>query len=381
MIIGGAQENTLLTVEGLCQKSNYEVTLITGPEKGPEGDLLDQLQTNPSFQLIIEPSLRRNIHPIRDVVACLKLFFLFRRSHFDIVHTHSSKAGVLARLAAHGARVPVVIHTIHGLPFYPYQNKMINLLYRILERWAARWTDRIITVADAMRDQAVQAKVAPLEKFTTIRSGMNLNPFLRRDYDVTKIRSRLGIGPQDCVIGKIARLFHLKGHEYLIEAAQKVVAQFPEVKFLLVGDGILKESLIEKIKMGNLERNFIFTGLVQPEEIPQLISAMDLVVHVSLREGLAKVLPQALASGKPVISFDIDGAREVVQEGINGFLIPPCDTLSLSEAMIKFLKDADLSHKMGQKGMKFVDPYFRKEYMVEQIEALYSKLLTLNLKL
>ena len=426
MIIGGAQENTLFTVEGLAQKQNYEVTLISGNETGPEGDLTEvqapdagtvpvgissgvsysaakqsfravqavltasgsakrspltyKIHSQIPYRMIRESALRRNIHPIFDFIAFFKLYNFFRREKFDIVHTHSSKAGILGRFAAKLAKVPVVIHTIHGLPFHPFQRKSVNLFYKQMERFAANGAHKIITVADAMTQQAVRARIADSKKFVTIRSGMDLEPFLRVDYDKERIRKKFGLNSRDKVIGKIARLFHLKGHEYLIEAASKVVQEFPDAKFLLVGDGVLKEALIQRVNKLGLEKNFIFAGLVRPEEIPELISVMDIVVHCSLREGLAKVLPQALASRKPVISFDLDGAGEVIQNGTNGFLVPPRDTAILTESILKLLRNPELIQRMGKEGLKIVDPYFRKEYMVNQIDQLYKKLFQLNPK-
>jgi glycosyltransferase involved in cell wall biosynthesis len=378
MIIGGAQENTLLTVEGLAQKEHYQVTLVLGNETGPEGDLSYKMHGQVPYRVIRVSVLRRNIHPVLDLIAFFKLYRFFRKEKFKIVHTHSSKAGILGRFAAKFAGVPVVIHTIHGLPFHPFQNRFVNLFYRGLERVAAAQADKIVTVAHAMTQQALQAGIADSEKFVTIRSGMDLDPFLKTNYDTEKIRKKFGLSSQDVVIGKIARLFHLKGHEYLIEAASSIVREFPDTKFLLVGDGVLKEGLQQRVHHLGLSKNFIFTGLVRPEEIPELISIMDIVVHVSLREGLAKVLPQAMASGKPVISFDLDGAGEVIQNGVNGFLVSSRDTAGLTEAIVKLLKDPMLAQRMGREGRKAVDPYFRYEYMVGEIDHLYQEFLGLN---
>ncbi len=380
MIIGGAQENTLFTVEGLADKEAYEVTLVSGPESGPEGDLKEKIEDSGKFRFVIEPYLRRSIHPFFDFFTLFRLRRFFKKEKFDIVHTHSSKAGVLGRMAAVWAHVPFVIHTIHGLAFHPFQNRFTNVFYQKMERFCAQFTTKIITVADAMTAQAVEVHVAPESQFVCIRSGMDLSLFLRRDYDRQKIRQKWGLKENDFVIGKIARLFHLKGHEYLIRAASKIVKECPHVKFLLIGDGILKESLQNKIKALNLQNYFIFAGLIQPEEIPESIAAMDAVVHVSLREGLAKVLPQALASGKPVVAFDLDGTREVIRDGINGFLVPACDTLALGDSLMKLLKDPHLCETMSMQGPRGVDPYFRKEYMVDRIDELYQKLLKTNIK-
>lgn len=370
LILGGAQENTLATVKGLSEKGE-DVSLATGPPIGPEGSLMDEARKLKAGVILI-PEMRREINPILDLASFLRLYSLMLRERFDIVHTHSSKAGILGRLAARLAGVKVIIHTIHGLPFHPYQNNFLNFFYIILERFAAYFTDRIITVCEAMKRKALSAGIAGDGKFVTIYSGIDLNPFLHVRGDTLKKKKELGINRADKVIGKIGRFFPLKGHEYLIQAAPEVVNVFPNVKFLLVGDGILKEKLQLQIRKLGLEDRFVFTGLVDHEDIPLLISVMDILVHTSLREGLARVLAQAVACGKPVISFDIDGAGEVVVPGETGFIVPARDVSALSKAMIDALSDVGRS---VQSGLKIVDPAFRMETMVDRIDGLYRQLL------
>jgi glycosyltransferase involved in cell wall biosynthesis len=177
------------------------------------------------------------------------------------------------------------------------------------------------------------------------------------------------------VIGKIARLFHLKGHEYLIAAASRVVQACPNVRFLLVGDGLLRSELENQIRQAGLESYFHFTGLVPPQRIPELVGAMDVLVHVSLREGLARALPQALIAGKPVISYDVDGAREVAIDRETGYLLPPKSIESLSESLIRLAGDAVLRQRMGRCGRQRFTEQFRHEYMTRQLRALYERLL------
>ena len=370
LIVGGAQENTLLTVKGLSEKGE-SVFLATGPPIGPEGSLMDEAGKLRAG-LILIPEMRREVNPILDFISFLKLYFLMLREKFDIVHTHSSKAGILARVAAKLAGVKIIVHTIHGLPFHPYQNRFLNFFYVMLERFAAHFTDRIITVCDAMKRKALSAGIAVDEKFITIYSGMDLDPFLQVSGDVRKKKFELGIREGEKVIGKIGRFFPLKGHKYLIQAAPEVVKVFPNVKFLLVGDGILRDNLELEIKRFGLSDRFIFAGLVKREDIPLLISVMDIVVHTSLREGLARVLPQAIASGKPVVSFDIDGAGEVVIPGKTGFIVPPEDVGALSKAIVDALSAPG---RFGPSSRKFVDPDFRAETMVDRIDELYHELI------
>ena len=374
LILGGAQENTLYTVELLEASGRYDVTLVTGPAIGPEGSLLERAQRG-SFKTIVLPQMRRAIHPGRDLSTYRALKSLFRRERYDIVHTHSSKAGIIARMAASKAGVPVVVHTIHGLPFHPYQPRFTRRFYVALERMAARRSDRIISVADAMTAQAVAAGVASQEKFTTIYSGMDLGLFLDAGPERDAVREKLGFGPDDIVVGKIARLFELKGHEYVFEAFRRLADRFPTLKLMLAHDGILRGEFERELERSGLLDRTVFTGIVPPDEIPGLIAAMDVLVHASLREGLARTLPQALAVGRPVVSFDVDGAREVVLDDKTGYLVAAKDVDGLTAALEKLLSDAALRQRLGAEGRRLVDPTFRKEHMTEQIMALYDTLL------
>lgn len=373
LILGGAQENTVLTVEGQGKKG-YEVTLVTGPPLGPEGSLVGKAEKK-GLHLIMVPGLRREINPWRDLLTFIKLYRLIKKGNYDIVHTHSSKAGILGRLAARLAGTKVIVHTIHGLPFHEYQSRGINCFYILCERLASLFTDKIITVAEVMTRKALAAKLAPKERFITIYSGMELDKFLEPEVEAADKKKQIGIKPDVPVVGKIARLFPLKGHKYLLEAAAEVAGVYPQVRFLLVGDGILRERLEKQAEELGIREKVIFAGLVPPEEIPQLLSVMDIVVHTSLREGLARVLPQALAGGKPVISFDIDGAAEVVREGETGYLVPAKNSKRLAEVIIDLLGDKKKAKKMGEAGKRLVDPAFRVEVMVDRIAEVYEKLI------
>jgi len=376
LILGGAQENTLLTVEGLGKRRGYEATLITGLPLGPEGSLVEEAESKGIHPMVI-PGMRREVNPGRDILTFIKLYRLIKEGDYDIVHTHSSKAGILGRLAAYLAGTKVIIHTIHGLPFHEYQSQWVNYFYILCERLAALVTDKIITVAEAMTGKALAAKIAPEEKFITIYSGMELDKFLEPGVTSNK-RKEMGIEPDVPVVGKLARLFPLKGHKYLLAAAAEVARVYPQVKFLLVGDGILRKSLEKQAEELGIKEKIIFGGLVPREEIPGLLAIMDIVVHTSLREGLARVLPQALAGGKPVISFNIDGASEVVKEGETGHLVPAEDSRGLAEAIIDLLRDKEKAKRMGEAGKRLVDPAFRAEVMVDRIAELYEELLKLR---
>lgn len=374
LILGGAQENTLFNCEDLLRIYGDEVLLITGPPLGPEGSLLQRAHNN-GVPVAIVPPLRRAVHPLRDWQSYLQLRRLLKEFRPDVVHTHSAKGGILGRRAARSAGVPVIVHGVHGAPWHPYQSALVREFYKVCERLAARDCDHFVCVADAMRDLMVAAAVAPADKFTTIYSGMEVEPFLSADAHRQHMRRRLGYADEHIVIGKIARLFHLKGHDDVIAAAEPVIRQLPQVRFLFVGDGILAEPLKAAIRERGLTSHFQFTGLVPPEQIPELLSAMDILVHASLREGLARALPQALLAGKPVISYDIDGAREVVLPDVTGFLLAPRDTAAMSSAMLMLARDPELRTRLGSEGRRRFAELFRHERMTRETRLIYEQLL------
>ena len=374
MIVGGAQENTRFNCLDLVREHGDDVTLITGPSVGAEGKLLEQ-SNDRDLKVVQVPSLMRSIRPHVDLRGYRDLKRILGQLRPDVVHTHSAKAGILGRAAAWKLQIPCVIHTVHGAPFHPYQHATARWFFQACERWAAKRCHRMISVADAMTDLMVQAEVAPRDKFTTIYSGMDVEPFLKSDESRDAIRHQLGIKPEHVVIGKIARLFHLKGHEYLFEAARSLVAEHPSVRFLLVGDGILRSEMEQQLRRLNLRDRFIFTGLVSPERIPSLVGAMDILVHVSLREGLARAIPQGLIAGKPVVSYDVDGAREVVLDGETGYLLPPKSIAPLAGALSRLIVDPELRSRLGQNGrLRFTDR-FRHQSMTRRIRAVYEAVL------
>ena len=374
MIIGGAQENTLYNCLGLRERFGDEVVLVTGPAEGPEGDLLRQGRAG-GLDVCLIPQLRRSISPRNDIAAFYQLQGLISDIRPDVVHTHSAKAGFLGRRAAWVEGVPAIVHTIHGAPFHPYQSWLARIAFRQCERSAANWCHKMISVADSMSQLMIDARVAPPEKFVTIYSGIDVEPFLAADKSRSGTRERFGFEGNHIVIGKIARLFNLKGHADLICAARTVVDINPDARFLLVGDGVLRQSLERRIADFGLTDRFVLTGLVPPEDVSGLLGAMDILVHTSLREGLARALPQALIAGRPVISYDIDGAREVVIDGRTGFLVPPGCISVLADRIGRLASCPLTRRRMGASGRSLFTEQFRHEAMTLRIRQLYQQLL------
>jgi len=372
LVIGGAQENTLATVLGLREKPGVTINLISGPTAGPEGSLEPELDRAPGI-LTGVPELVRPVHPWKDWMALRRLTKILRQTRPDIVHTHSGKAGILGRLAAYRAGVPMVIHTIHGPSFGNFQNAAANFVFRAAEKRAARVTTHFIAVADAMKTQYLAAGIGRPEQYAKIFSGFPLEPLLTAKND-PGVRARFGLQPGDFVVGKIARLFKLKGHDDLFAVASELVRRCPQIKFLLIGDGEWRERFQTLAKSLNLERHFIFTGLVPPAAMPSLVGIMDALVHLSLREGLPRALPQALAAGKPVVAYDCDGAGEVCFDGRTGFLVRPGDLAGLTNRLLELANNPVLCKKLGETGRDFVRKNFAVEKMVDAIYHLYLKL-------
>ena len=374
LILGGAQENTLLTCEGLLRKYGDDVLLVTGPALGPEGSLIERGRGG-GVPLELVPPLRRAIQPWNDLRSYRRIQRIIREFKPDVVHTHSAKAGILGRAAAAKLGVPVVVHTVHGAPFHPYQSALAREFFRRCERWAARRCDKLVCVADALAEQLIAAGVAPREKFATVYSGMEVEPFLAADASRERVRQELGYEPRHVVVGMVARLFHLKGHDGSAPGRQLIVQ--PPCAECAIPTGRrwkLRGRLEAAVARAGLTEHFRFLGLVPPERIPELLAAMDLVVHTSLREGLARVLPQALIVGRPVVSYDIDGAGEVVRNDDTGFLLPPRQIGPLVEAVVRLANDPALRARLGTAGRRFADQ-FRHDQMVEQLRQLYEQLL------
>ena len=226
----------------------------------------------------------------------------------EVVHTHSSKAGILGRAAAWKEGVPAIVHTIHGLPFGPSETPWKNRLYVALERWAAKRCHAIVSVCDAMTEQALAAGVGKPEQYTTVYSGMDVDSFLNPPRSREDVRRELGLQDEDVAFATVARLFERKGHDDILAVAPRVLQANPHVKFIFIGDGILRDHLRKEAERLEVADAIVFTGLVVPDRIPELLNAVDAAVHPSLREGLARVLPQALIVGRPVVGYDVDGA-------------------------------------------------------------------------
>jgi glycosyltransferase involved in cell wall biosynthesis len=369
LIVGGAQENTLLSCEGQYDRG-HEITLITGPALGPEGSLMERASSY-GYRVETIDAMRRSILPFKDWKTYRGLIRRLREIKPDVVHTHSSKAGIIGRWAAYKAGVPVIVHTIHGLAFTASTRRAVNGFYRLAEKFTAPITTKIACVADAMAQQSLAKHVGRADQYVTVYSGMETAPFLNPPVSRGEIRRRLGLANEHVAVGTIARLFDLKGHEDLLAAAPELCRKYPNLRFLWIGDGLLRADFERQIERMNLQDRFIVTGLVAPSRVPELTNAMDILVHPSRREGLARALPQGALAGCPVIAYDIDGNREGLLDGVSGYAVPPFDAARLSAALEVLLADPALRRRMGEAGRAFALGRFDAKVMVDALERVY----------
>lgn len=372
---GGAQDNTLLTVERLCRQ-HYEVDLAAGRDY-TDWETRGREVADTFFNL---PDLRRSPQPAADIRALRGITDLIRTHRYDIVHTHSAKAGTVGRLAARRAGVPVVIHTFHSFGWQAahnfhgrsWQNHKSNLkkwIYVQIERYVASLSDGLITVCELNRREAIDLKLAPAEKLTTIYSGIDLTHFEVNGSRAEKCRS-LGLDPSQPIVGTVGRLATQKAPFDFVQAARMTLGRRPDVQFIMVGDGPLTSEVQQVIS--NEPRIKI---LGYRDDVPEILSILDLFVQSSLWEGLGRAATEAMIMSVPVAATAVDGVPELVTHGKTGLLSPPGDPASLAENVVWLLDHPQEAQRMGRSGRERVVPEFGVEKMVDGIEALYEHLL------
>jgi len=384
LILGGSQENTILSCEGQLARG-HDVSLVYGPIYGPEGSLLQRVQDfrtddGRSIEAIETPNMVRDLAPLKDLKCRRDLRKLIHDWKPDVVHTHSSKAGILGRLAAWRERVPCVIHTVHGPPFHKYESKWRNAIYILAERIAAKRCHVIACVADAMREQFLEVGIGKPEQYVTVWSGMETQPFLEPTWTRQQVREELGLSENDFVLGTVARLAELKGHDDLLDGLGELMKQHrahghdarPTVKLLWVGDGWWRDRLLDRVKALGLDGQVITTGLVPPEQIPKYLQAMDVLIHPSYREGLPRTVTQALLSATPVIAYDVDGTREVCIDRETGLLLQPGDLCGLRDAVQWMMDHPDQRAALAQRGREMCRERFAASRMAEHLLEIYS---------
>lgn len=365
--IGGAQDNTLLTVEN-HNRNLYTVHLAANPNDS----WLNRAQATADIFHPL-PNLIRPINPIKDFQALLNIINLLRREQFDVVHTHSSKAGILGRIAARIAGVPVVVHTIHGFPFHDFMSPLKRHFYITLERSLRTFADFYITVCELNRTQAIELNLVHPENSQTVYSGISFAK-LDRPSDPKTTRQQLNIPDGWQTIVMVGRLDQQKAPHYLIDAFSKVQQQCPKTLLLLVGDGELQPLLEHQVQQLRLTDQVRFLG--SREDVPEILKASDIFALSSLWEGLGRAMTEAMLVGLPVVVPEIYGIPEIVHHNQTGLLYPAKDVQQLASHLVFLLQHPQHRKRLGQNAKQLTRECFDALLMVKQIEEIYDKLLS-----
>ena len=369
--IGGPAIHTILLTAGL-NNERFEPLLVTGVEGRREGNMLD-LAAAKGVEPIVIPELRRNPSPKDALIALVKLYRLIRRQWPQIVHTHTATAGLLGRLAARLAGVPITLHTFHGHVlrgyFGPFQSKALVWMERLL----ARITDRIVTVSEGQRQELAGYGIAPLEKIVVVPLGFELDDLLSCEPHRGELRRELGLSDDHRLVGIVARLVPIKNHRLFLQAAKLVAEAVPQARFLVVGDGELREGLEAYARDLGLDGRVIFTGWRR--DLPRLYADLDVVALTSINEGTPVSLIEAMAAGVPVVATAVGGVPDVVADGETGYLVEAGDAEGLAEAITELLRNPERAEAMGRAGREAVYPRFAAQTLFTNIEHLYTELL------
>jgi glycosyltransferase involved in cell wall biosynthesis len=405
--VGGPAYQAIFLTQRL-QSPEFDSRLLTG-SVGPEEGSMEPLAEERGVRFTRVPGLGREISPSTDGLTLFRLYREMRRLRPDIVHTHLAKAGAVGRLAARLARVPAVVHTYHGHVLRGYFSPRKSELFARVERTLARWTDRIVVLGEAQKQEILGFGIGRPEQMVRIPLGLELEPFLKAESCRGRLREELGICPSAPVVGIVARLVPIKAHDLFLRAAARVSRARPEAQFLIVGDGELRRELERqaaslgfrvhssdqspksKVQSPKSQvspipnpqspnRNSLSTQ--QPAirflgfrpDLPTIYSDLDVVVLCSLNEGLPVTIIEALAAARPVVSTEVGAVRDLVTPGETGLLVPSGDEASLSQAILDLLADPETAERMGRKGRKVVFPNLSVERLERDIRRLYEEL-------
>ncbi|MEX0652718.1 MAG: glycosyltransferase family 4 protein [Phycisphaeraceae bacterium] len=373
LILGGAQQNTVMSCAAQVA-AGHDVTLAYGPIYGPEGSLLEQAQRS-GATLVELPAMHRAIRPVNDLRCYVALRKLIRELKPDVVHTHSSKAGILGRLAASKENVPAIIHTVHGLPFHDRQPRWVHRTYVALERHAAKHCHHLIAITPAMVDAFVAARIAAADRFTVIPSGVELARFERDRRHGPAVRDELGIPPDAPLLGIVARLDPLKGHDDLLAIMPALLDRLPELRLLCVGDGFYRPQLEAQLADKPWRDRVILTGLVPHDRVGHLLTAVDVKVLPSYQEGQSRTLIEALLCGCGIVAYNIGGMPSICVDGETGKLVEPGDRAALADAIAWMFDHSTERIAMVQRGQAHVREHFDARRMVAMIEQVYENVL------
>jgi len=367
-VISGSGINTFLSMRGM-DKATYDVELACAPE----GRLIDLVESH-GMRVWPIRNLVQSLNPVKDLAALLDLTVFLLKHRYHIVHTHNSKAGFIGRLAGKLASIPVVIHTVHGFAFHDQEPLWKRKLLLNLERLASRWCDRMIFISQPLIDWGLREGVVDAKKVVKIYSGIELDRFRPASKkEEAFLKKKWGIKPQEPVVGIVSKLWNGKGHSVLIHAFEKVIRDAGNARLMIVGEGYLQKDLERLVSKKGLEGKVLFTGFQM--NVRDIMACFDVAILPSFFEGMGRVLLEAMAMKKPVVGSRVGGIPELIEDGVNGFLVDPGNIDQLAAAILRILKDRGLAKKMGAAGRKKIQDKFSADYMVASIDRVYSELL------
>lgn len=365
--LGGAQLTTLDILSRL-KRNEYHVSVITSSK----GMLRPEFKNLKDTDCFFSPFLVSQINPLLDILAFIHIYLIYRRHKYNIVHTHSSKAGIIGRWAARLAGIPVIIHTVHGWSFNDYQGWLRKRLFIFLERISAGFTTKIICVSRKDIERGLKHKIADEDKFVFIKYGILLKDFRKQLTDPLEKKKGLGITNEDPVVGMIACLKPQKSPLDYIKASIRIYKEMPNINFLLIGDGVLKTKCRKLLESSPLNGRFIFTGWRR--DIPEILDILDVAVLTSKWEGMPISVIEALSKGCPVVATDTGGTSELIKDGVTGYIARVGSSEEISGKILKILKDPQTYAAMKKEAFLSIDDSFGIDRMVSDIEGLYRRL-------
>lgn len=369
---GGAPA-ILLEVLQWSNRYQFEHHIATGLSQERENDMIPNAR-DMGFQVYVVPSLVRDIRPLSDLRAFIWLYFLIVRGGFDVIHCHTSKGGFLGRLAARLANSRVIIYSPHGDIFEGYFGKIKTFVFTALERFAARFTDRIITLTKNGICPYLKAGIGKESQYDYIYNGVDVASLEKRKSDKIQKRRELGIDVTRFVVVTAGRLVPVKGQAYLISALSEIVKEAPNVLLVVLGDGELRSSLEEQARAIKWEDCVLFLGM--RNDVPEIISCSDVFALPSVNEGFGVVLLEAMAVKCPIVATNVGGVPEVVLDGVTGILVPPKDPSQLAKGIMRLFNDPPLSARLAENGYQRLKTHFDIQKTVSKMELLYSDLVT-----
>jgi glycosyltransferase involved in cell wall biosynthesis len=375
--MGGSAQNTLLTCLKLSRK--YEMVLVCGLSQesnmtDSESEAVEDQKVSAQkrgVRIVAVPSLVRRISPVCDIIALYNLVRLIQAEKPDVVHTHTSKGGLLGRLAAKIAKAPIIVHTPHGHVFFGHFGPVLSKVFLWVEKLFSPLADRVVALTDGEIRDYTDFNVYPREKLVQIHSGVDIEKFKREPVSAVEKKRSLGLDQNGLVVGFIGWLLPIKGPMYLLNAMEDVWRDYDDTVLVFIGKGDLDVDLRTAALRTGANGRVNFLGW--RNDIDEIMPIFDIFVLPSLNEGMGRVLVEAMAAGKPIVASNVGGIPDLIKHNDNGLLVPPGDEKALAAAIRLLINDPEKANLMGQFGQEFCHQ-FSIEAMVDKIDNLYMEL-------